>query len=171
MFPVVVAVGAVGAIALVGFCANAINKWVQSMKEECPNCQEINFVNRFSCDYCDTSFVWCSKCYNPTLMSWVHEPLEMCMRCQSKCQQSVPLFKVVKSSHIGGHRIIRHCSRVTSTECDDQDSAVDELKYLGVLFGGNALINLKIHRYKNEDGNYIYSTWKASGDVVEIVKT
>lgn len=45
----------------------------------------------------------------------------------------------------------------------DRDDAERELRIRAAFLGARSVCNVELHREKREDGNYIYSEWKATG--------
>lgn len=108
--------------------------------------------------------------YNTSSTSY-SEAIELCPDCVRHRDEITQNVIDVKSSHVGGHKILELCKTLrTHIEHEDLDDAIWELKFNAALEQCNAVLNLKVIPHKYKDGNYIYKTWTAEGDLARIQK-
>lgn len=143
---------------------------------KCIECEEESNMNHrkdLHCPVCNNKSEICSSCLLKTESRVVSELIWCCQSCYNKYSSAAKEFIVVKSSHIGKHKILDQSDKLLkSTEYKDRQKAVEELKYYGVKNGYNGLINLRFQRISyEEDNGYIQNFTQAQGNLVHIIKT
>lgn len=139
---------------------------ISCFKSDCKSCGKHTFLQSSECGVCDRQYSWCSECPDP-MSKASGKPFTMCKDCNSRCTLESSKVAVVKAPRVGGRKTIAKYSLVRSNEYRDYDDAVEELKHRAMILGGNAIVELDRHKYRNQDGNYLYSTWRASGMAVQ----
>ena len=151
-----------------------IQDWYNDPEKICTNCNHKFFIFKeiFYCDTCEKEI--CENCrLQPT---YLHEKY-VCKSCNINNLSKIKNIIVVKSGHIGGHKILKYHHEIESDFNDNNyDETTGNLKYKAYKMGANGIISLLQHKKQhvkstsNSKGEYIYSMFHSTGIPVNIEK-
>ena len=97
----------------------------------------------------------------------------ICEDCDSKYTSKAANFIIVKSLHVGGHKIQSSFPQIVSNKYRDYENANTELIFKSLQYGANAVVNYKRDFEQNNKGNYIFKEHFVTGVpvIVERVKS
>lgn len=150
----------------------SINKgiidWKNSPEKICKNCRDQTLSDKVKhkCYTCNREI--CDKCKTePLYLDYKYT----CKDCDKRNEMDFKKISIVKSEHIGGHKILEKYELIKSEfSSKDFDHSTNNLKYLALKIGANGIISFKQKKKKLSSGNYIYSKYSCSGIPVKIEK-
>jgi len=143
-----------------------------SNQEKCPICKKEFgiFRWRYECTECRKTI--CGDCSG----DYYFLNRKVCDICISKINQETAKIKVVKSDHIGGHKIIKSFNSIRATHWNrNQQDTIKNIKYQAYKLGANSIVSLDIEQDTGSEagsgkGTHYYSIFLASGKPVLIEK-
>ena len=140
--------------AVCGNCGQDLCYQCRYSKPEEPELLNYNIFN-------DIPDLWCPSCDEQKIGSIVSERLE-------RYDNSLKLAREVtcySHRYRGQIRFIAGDSRhISSLQFRDRDEAEHNLKINAAYFNYDTIANLHFERETENDGNYQYTVWRASGD-------
>ncbi len=136
-----------------------------SNQEKCPICKKEFGIFRWRYECSECNKIICDDCSG----DYPFLKRKVCDICISKIDQEIKKIKVVKSDHIGGHKIIKSFNLVSATHWNrNQQDTVANIKYQAYKLGANSIVSLNIERDTGSEagsgkGTHYYSIFLASG--------
>ena len=143
-------------------------------KKKCNNCNGPFwfYTTEYFCEDCNN--IVCYDCQSKPRYLY---KTRICSNCNKLNWHAMSKILIVKSQHIGGHKMIKNISNIESSIItSDYNSAIDNLKYLASKLGANGIISFQHHKSsvaqtsENGKGTYYRSIFSSSGIAVLVEK-
>jgi len=148
-------------------------KFISGYQDECcPICREsFGFSSKYKCNDCRVEV--CSDC--KTKPRYLYKEIA-CRKCNTCSLTAMKTVVLVKSSHVGGHKITRKFGEIHSEFTGrNYDETTDNLKYQAIKMGANGIVELKNEKSTHSEttksgGSYYFSMWTSTGIPVQLEK-